>query len=103
MVKNNEKRDKKTNVGGGGGGGGGGWTMFFCPVLQRLEHSSKHWTEKQHSSTKEDKLFHFSSHFSLFIKIPSAGLEEKLNLIKKYISLLISFFIVFNCFTLTVV
>ena len=51
--------------------------LFFCPVLERIEHTSKLWTEKQHSSTKEGKLFHFSSHFSLFIKIPSTGLEGK--------------------------
>ena len=60
-----------------------------------VSHSSKHWTEKQHSSTKKDKLFHFSSHFSVFIKIPSTGLKN--NIAQSYQKIYFTY-LIFHCF-----
>ena len=43
--------------------------MKFQNMSLLCQHSSKHWTGKQHSSTKKDKLFRFSSHFSSFFTV----------------------------------
>ena len=43
--------------------------MTASVLLLSCQQSSKHWTWKQHSSTKKDKLFRFSSHSSSFFTV----------------------------------